>query len=76
MQWPPTPTPGLNGINPYGFDDAAVTTLFTSNPAVPHSIVNSLMSQIFTNLKVFSSNFAASAISGVSTDTTASQIER
>ena len=26
IQWPPTPTPGLKGMNPYGFDDAASIT--------------------------------------------------
>ena len=73
MQWPPTPMPGLNFINPYGFDEAASRTLWTGIFIALMMRANSLTSAIFTCRKVFSNNFAASAISGVSTSIKLSQ---
>ena len=37
MQCPPTPTPGLNGMNPYGLDDAASITSWTLSPLAEHN---------------------------------------
>ena len=75
IQWPPTPTPGLKGMNPYGFDDAASITSKTLIPFAEQSWVNSFTNAIFTKRKVFSSSFAASAISGFDTEIAASQID-
>jgi hypothetical protein len=75
MQWPPTPTPGLNGIKPYGFDAAAAIISRTLMPAVEQTWANSFISAMFTKRKVFSNSFAASATSGDETETTASHIE-
>ena len=64
MQWPPTPGPGRNGMNPKGFVAAASTTSHTSRPIRSHSIASWLIRAMLTLRKMFSSSLAISAASG------------
>ena len=48
MQWPPTPGPGLNCINPYGFVAAAAITSRPEIPSASAICVNSLTNAMFT----------------------------
>ena len=63
MQCPPTPTLGVNFINPYGLVEAASITLFTSTPMAEQNFDNSFTKDILTNLKLFSKSLAVSATS-------------
>ena len=75
IQCPPTPTPGLKGMKPYGLDDAASITSWIFTPLSENNWVSSFIKAIFTSLNTFSNSFAASAISGEETETIESQID-
>ena len=63
------PRPGSKRMNPYGLVAAASTTSQMSIPIRSQSSPNSLTSAMFTERKMFSSNFDISAASGVDTRT-------
>ncbi len=64
MQCPPTPVPGVNGVNPYGLVEAASMTSWTSTPRLALTSAISLASAMLTARKVFSYSFVSSAASG------------
>ena len=63
-QWPPTPGPGVNRMNPNGLVDAASIACQTSMPRSCENIAISLTSAMLTCRKVFSSSLASSASRG------------
>ncbi len=69
MQWPPTPGPGVNFMNPKGFVAAASMTSHTSTPSLSQTMAISFTRPMFTERKVFSRSFASSAASGEDTGT-------
>jgi len=64
MQWPPTPGPGVNFMNPNGFVAAAEMTSQTSRPIRSHRRASWFTRAMFTFRKMFSRSFASSAASG------------
>ncbi len=70
MQWPPSPGPGLNDMNPNGFVAAASTTSQTSMSMRSQSCASSFTSAMLTERKMFSSSFVSSAASGEDTGCT------
>ena len=75
MQWPPTPGPGVNFMNPNGFVAAASITSHTLTPSLSQTICISFTRPMFTDLKVFSSSFTSSAVSVLDTGTMLSRQE-
>ena len=63
MQWPPSPGPGVNFMNPNGFVAAASITSQTSTPSRSEMIAVSLTRPMFTARNVFSRIFVSSAAS-------------
>ena len=74
MQWPPTPGPGVNRMNPNGFVAAASMTSQTSRPIRSHSSASWFTSAMLTLRKTFSRSFASSAASGDESSRTLSLI--
>ena len=70
------PGPGVNFMKPNGFVAAASITSHTSTPSLSHMIAISFASPMFTERKVFSSNFDNSAVSALDTSTTLSMHTR
>ena len=68
-QWPPTPGPGVNFMNPNGFVAAASTTFQMSMPSSLANMASSLISAMLTCRNVFSSSLAISASAGLPTGT-------
>ena len=71
-QWPPSPGPGVNFMNPNGFVAAASTTSQMSTPSRSAIWAVSFTSPMFTARKVFSRSLTVSATSGEDTGTTVS----
>src|SRR5437867_1422190 len=63
MQWPPTPGPGMNFMNPNGLVAAASMTSHTLTPSLSHTIGIALTSPMFTLRNVFSRILTSSAAS-------------
>ena len=67
MQVPPAPTPGWWAMNAKGLVAAASITSAATMPIRRHSSANSLMNEMLTRRKEFSSSLDASATSTGST---------
>ena len=76
MQWPPTPGPGVNFMNPNGLVAAALMTSQTSRPIRSQSRARLLTNAMFTFRKTFSSSLDSSAASGEVIVTTCSLMFR
>ena len=74
MQWPPTPGPGVNFMNPNGLVAAASMTSQTSRSIRSHRSASWLTNAMFTLRKMFSRSLAISAASGEESSTTRSLI--
>src|SRR6266851_5541657 len=68
-QWPPTPGPGVNGMNPNGLVEAASIASHTLMPRPWANIASSFTRAMFTCRKVFSMILASSASRGEETAT-------
>ena len=71
-QWPPSPGPGVKGMNPYGLVAAASTTSQTSRPIRWQSMASSLTRAMLTERKMFSRSLVSSAASHELTGTSRS----
>ena len=74
MQWPPTPGPGVNFMNPNGLVAAAPITSHTSRCMRSHRRASWFTKAMLMLRKTFSRSLAISAASGLDISTTSSLI--